>query len=301
MYRRPKPQLRFNVIVRYLPLHFDENDLHSLFGVIGPIISVKLMRVKTGSEGYGFVNFARQDDAQRAIEYFDGYKITDRKTLKVSWSVPGKRVGCKVFVTNIPLHWDKHDFELAFETRGRAEEVRLIGIRNGRSSGFILFFNSNYARRAIQRMNGFFPKNGKYPLRVELAIRTAQKIHQSIVNRADPSRHYVQDRHRPDFNLPSRMLEEIPDISVDASPPETSDQHRLFFFNVRPQMPKKFLKTLFEHYGEIIDLELQTDKNGQCLGMGFASFKNSKAIDLCHSGLNRAELHGQKLFIRLDI
>jgi len=300
MSKTNKVPLRYNLIVRYLPLDLDEENLHCLFSTVGKILSVKLMRVKTGSEGYGFVNFAKKEDAERAIECFNGYKISARKTLKVSWSVPGKRVACKVFVTNIPTHWDQYDFETAFQTKGIAEEVRLLGLRNGRCSGFILFFNAEYASRAIETMNGIVPKNGTLPLVVELARRTSQKIHES------PGKPRYKTPMGPGF----RIVDQFPsskqraDVSVARSTTSVDslpNKNTIFFFNACTHLPEMFIHSLFSHYGSVASFDIQRDQNGTFLGCGFAKYDDVRSVKLCYEGLNKANIHGKELCLRLDI
>jgi len=299
MSRPNKIPLRYNLIVRYLPLDLDEENLHCLFSSMGQILSVKLMRVKTGSEGYGFVNFAKKEDAERAIQYFDGYQISARKTLKVSWSVPGKRVACKVFVTNIPRHWDQYDFQIAFQTKGIAEEVRLLGLRNGRCSGFILFFNAEYAKRAIEAMNGVVPKNGTMPLIVEHARRTARKIHESPVQPIYNTSMGTGLR-KVDLNSSS---DEIADTAVATSPNKDPSPRKniIFFYNACTHLPEKFLQSLFSHYGTLVEFVVQKDQNGGFVGMGFADYEDIRSVKLCYEGLNRANIHGKQLCLRLGI
>jgi len=316
-------ELRNNIIVRYLPLDLDEDGLHAIFSSVGPIKSVKVMCVSTGSEGYGFVNFHNREDAERAIEIFNGYRITDRKTLKVSWSVPGKRVGCKVFVTNLPPHWTKIDFEHAFQTQGIAEEVRLVGMRNGRSSAFILYFNPMHAQQAIMRMNGKMVEGGIAPLRVELARRSADKIrphpalmHHQTFPSTRPSP-YMGSMPRSMWNHPrsieSRGLylrddsyEEMDKRSAkhvtdDAGPSTTTTNSvQLFFFNMSREMQPDFIRSLFGNYGDIKKLKLDFDNDGMFLGMGLLTFESSAAVGKVYAGLHNTELHGRKLQIKCD-
>ncbi|XP_014678286.1 PREDICTED: ELAV-like protein 4, partial [Priapulus caudatus] len=59
-----------NLIVNYLPQTMTQEEIRSLFGSLGEIESCKLIRDKTTgvSLGYGFVNYAKEDDAARAIQ-----------------------------------------------------------------------------------------------------------------------------------------------------------------------------------------------------------------------------------------
>uniref|UniRef100_A0A0D6QU29 Eukaryotic translation initiation factor 3 subunit G n=1 Tax=Araucaria cunninghamii TaxID=56994 RepID=A0A0D6QU29_ARACU len=64
-------------------------DLHELFKPFGNINRVYVaMDQKTGvSRGFGFVNFANREDAQRAINKLNGYGY-DNLILRVEWATP---------------------------------------------------------------------------------------------------------------------------------------------------------------------------------------------------------------------
>lgn len=91
-----------NLIVNYLPQTMTQEEVKSLFSSIGDVESCKLIRDKvTGkllmseisadahdvslgqSLGYGFVNYHRQEDADKAINTFNGLRLQN-KTIKVS-------------------------------------------------------------------------------------------------------------------------------------------------------------------------------------------------------------------------
>jgi len=288
MTRNQKKLLRYNVLVRYLPLDLTQEELYSLFSVVGSVSSVKLMCCsKTGSEGYGFVNFATEADAQRAIDYFDGHRITPRKCLKVSWSVPGQRLGCKVFVTNIPLHWEKSDFAAAFQALGKAEEVRILSLRNGRRSGFILFISAEQAQNAIETMNGYVPPGWHLPLCVELSKKDAKKLQKM-----------QYQRRRTEQQQQSSTLQNV--LQNNEVNSDYEHTRRLFFYNASTSLPKDFFNSLLGNYGEIQDLTLQTDNNGNFLGMGFVTYREEKSPRVCYEGLNEATLQGISLFIKMN-
>jgi len=271
-----KQSLRFNILVRYLPLRFNENDLYTLFSSAGQILSAKLMQHQGSSEGYGFVNFATRKDAECAINMFDGYRINARKVMRVSWSVPGLRLGCKVFVTNIPFHWSKRDFEIAFSAYDLAEEVRLLQIRHGRRSAFVLYKNPELAQNAIRSMNGVIPSGGMAPLRVELSKKNARQLNETSK--------VSEETHLPPTPSTGKIL-----------------SNTIFFVNILTWFDVSFLKSLFGTYGEVVDISLQRDMKGNFLGMGFATFKDVSSTRSCHRGLHNATLHGNNILIHLDV
>lgn len=96
---------RTNLIVNYLPQSMTQEEIRSLFSSMGDVESCKLIRDKfTGgfqlqnltpstmhycffflgqSLGYGFVNYHRQEDAEKAIASLNGLRLQN-KTIKVS-------------------------------------------------------------------------------------------------------------------------------------------------------------------------------------------------------------------------
>ena len=95
-------KLRTNLIINYLPQTMTQDEIKDLFGSIGAIESCKLVRDKTTgfivficsfsrfstsflgqSLGYGFVNFIRCEDAEKAVKTMNGLRLQN-KTIKVN-------------------------------------------------------------------------------------------------------------------------------------------------------------------------------------------------------------------------
>ena len=95
-----------NLIVNYLPQNMTQEEIRSLFSSIGEVESCKLIRDKVTGElrclscpaachdcvpsplagqslGYGFVNYVRPEDAEKAINTLNGLRLQN-KTIKVS-------------------------------------------------------------------------------------------------------------------------------------------------------------------------------------------------------------------------
>ena len=77
-------KIRTNLIINYLPQTMTQDEIKDLFTSIGAIESCKLVRDKaTGqSLGYGFVNFIRNEDAEKAVKTMNGLRLQN-KTIKV--------------------------------------------------------------------------------------------------------------------------------------------------------------------------------------------------------------------------
>jgi RNA recognition motif-containing protein len=66
-----------------LPYKTTEDELHQLFGQFGTVTSVKIVtdRVTGQSKGFGFVEMASADDAQKAIEGVNGSQFGGRSLI----------------------------------------------------------------------------------------------------------------------------------------------------------------------------------------------------------------------------
>ncbi len=77
------------IYVGNLSFQTTNQDLNDLFGTIGTVESANIIEDReTGrSRGFGFVEMASADDAERAIAEFNGKEV-DGRTLKVNEAKP---------------------------------------------------------------------------------------------------------------------------------------------------------------------------------------------------------------------
>jgi len=72
-----------------LPYSTTEEDLRALFGEVGTVESVELIKDReTGrSKGFAFVEMANQTDAEKAISTYNGFSL-DNRQIKVNIAKP---------------------------------------------------------------------------------------------------------------------------------------------------------------------------------------------------------------------
>ncbi|KAK8379301.1 hypothetical protein O3P69_019287 [Scylla paramamosain] len=152
-----------------------QEEIRSLFSSIGELESCKLIRDKvTGqSLGYGFVNYVRQDDAERAINQLNGLRLQN-KTIKVSYARPSSEAikGANLYVSGLPKSMTQQDLENMFRPYGSIITSRILcdnitGLSKG--VGFIRFDQRIEAERAIQKLNGTVPDGAAEPITVKFA------------------------------------------------------------------------------------------------------------------------------------
>jgi len=166
-----------NLIVNYLPQTMTQEEIRSLFASIGEVESCKLIRDKITagqSLGYGFVNYHRAEDAEKAINTLNGLRLQN-KTIKVSFARPSSEniKGANLYVSGIPKTMCQSELETLFAPYGRIITSRILcdSITAGLSKGvgFIRFDTRGEAERAIDKLNGTVPQGATEPITVKFA------------------------------------------------------------------------------------------------------------------------------------
>jgi len=164
-----------NLIVNYLPQTMSQEEIRSLFSSVGEVESCKLIRDKvTGqSLGYGFVNYHKIEDADKAINTLNGLRLQN-KTIKVSYARPSSEAikGANLYVSGLPKTMTQQDLELMFSSFGNIITSRILcdnmtGLSKG--VGFIRFDQRVEAERAINKLNGSVPEGSTEPITVKFA------------------------------------------------------------------------------------------------------------------------------------
>lgn len=166
---------RTNLIINYLPQTMTQDEIKDLFSSIGAIESCKLVRDKaTGqSLGYGFVNFNRTEDAEKAVKTMNGLRLQN-KTIKVSFARPSSESikFSNLYISNLPSTMTQQELENLFSDFGCIISSKILcNPKEGtaKSVGFIRFDQRSEAEMAISKLNGTIPKGFTEPINVKFA------------------------------------------------------------------------------------------------------------------------------------
>ncbi|KAL5275323.1 Sxl family protein [Megaselia abdita] len=164
-----------NLIINYLPQDMQDRELYSLFRTIGPINTCRIMRdYKTGySYGYGFVDFASEADAMRAINNLNGITVRNKR-IKVSFARPGGEQlrDTNLYVTNLSRSITDEQLETIFGKYGQIVQKNILRDKHTgtpRGVAFIRFNKREEAQEAISALNNVIPEGGTQPLTVRVA------------------------------------------------------------------------------------------------------------------------------------
>ncbi|XP_076051670.1 ELAV-like protein 1 isoform X9 [Oratosquilla oratoria] len=313
-----------NLIVNYLPQNMTQEEIRSLFASIGDLESCKLIRDKvTGgggggggefragasgagadlgggegergggqSLGYGFVNYVRTDDAERAINQLNGLRLQN-KTIKVSYARPSSEAikGANLYVSGLPKSMTQQDLEGLFRSYGSIITSRILcdnitGLSKG--VGFIRFDQRVEAERAIQKLNGTIPDGATEPITVKFANNPSNN------NKAVPplaaylsplARRFGGPIHHPAGRF--RYSPVSGDNLLGNSLLPASSSWCIFVYNLAPETEENILWQLFGPFGAVQNVKVIRDlQTNKCKGFGFVTMTNYDEAVVAIQSLN---------------
>uniref|UniRef100_A0A8C9NHI8 Polyadenylate-binding protein n=1 Tax=Serinus canaria TaxID=9135 RepID=A0A8C9NHI8_SERCA len=183
-----------NVYIKNFGDDMDDDRLREIFARFGNTLSVKVMMDNSGrSKGFGFVNFEKHEEAQKAVADMNGKEINGRvlyvgraqKRLERQSELKRKfeqmkqeRVnryqGVNLYVKNLDDGIDDERLRKEFSPYGTITSAKVM-TEGGRSKGFgfVCFSSPEEATKAVTEMNGRIVSTK--PLYVALAQRKEER------------------------------------------------------------------------------------------------------------------------------
>ncbi|KAL0348342.1 UNVERIFIED_CONTAM: Polyadenylate-binding protein 2 [Sesamum angustifolium] len=168
MYSHRDPSVRRsgtgNIFIKNLDKEIDHKALHDTFSSFGGILSCKVATDSSGqSLGYGFVQYASEESAQKAIEKLNGMLLNGKQVYvgpflrkqERQMSID-KTKFTNVFVKNLSESTTEEDLQKVFGEFGPITSTVVMRNDDGTSKcfGFVNFDNSDDAARAVESLNG---------------------------------------------------------------------------------------------------------------------------------------------------
>ncbi|XP_043189809.1 ELAV-like protein 1 isoform X13 [Amphibalanus amphitrite] len=294
-----------NLIVNYLPQTMSQEEIRSLFSSVGDVESCKLIRDKvTGqSLGYGFVNYHKIEDAEKAINTLNGLRLQN-KTIKVSYARPSSEAikGANLYVSGLPKSMTQQDLECMFAPYGSIITSRILcdnmtGLSKG--VGFIRFDQRVEAERAINKLNGTVPEGSTEPITVKFANNPSNNAkglpplaaYLPLARRMAGPIHHPAGRFR--YNIPvtgSRYSPMAGDLLANSLLPGTAMTGSgwcLFVYNLAPETEESILWQLFGPFGAVQNVKVIRDlQTNKCKGFGFVTMSSYEDALVAIQSLN---------------
>lgn len=154
---------RGNIFIKNLDKSIDHKALFDTFSQFGPILSCKIeLDEENGSRGYGYIQYANTESADRAVDKVNGMMLAGKKVF-VGPFVPRKeRVSqtnkkfTNIYVNNLEASLSDDELKSLFTEYGNIKSAVIMRDEAGKSKGFgfINFDTPEEAEKAVQAMNG---------------------------------------------------------------------------------------------------------------------------------------------------
>ncbi|ERE71628.1 polyadenylate-binding protein 1 [Cricetulus griseus] len=183
-----------NVYVKNLHMDMDEQGLQDLFSQFGKMQSVKVMRDSNGqSRGFGFVNFEKHEEAQKAVDHMNGKEVRGqllyvgraqkraerqselkRRFEQVKQERQNRYQGVNLYVKNLDDSINDERLKEVFSAYGVITSAKVMTeSSHSKGFGFVCFSSPEEATKAVTEMNGRIV--GTKPLYVALAQRKEER------------------------------------------------------------------------------------------------------------------------------
>lgn len=260
-------QASSSIYVGDLDPEVTETSLFEIFNAVGPVSSVKVcLNPQTQkSLGYGYVNFHKASDAERAIDTMNFASIKGRPC-RIMWSIRDKTVRDNgvgnIVIKNLDTSIDNKTLYDTFSMFGDILSCKVGTNSEGESLGygFVHYVNPASAKKAIEKINGMLIAEKKVTVE------------------------------------PYMKLEER------ASKSETTFTN-VYIKNVPSEWTEETLKAKLAGFGETTSVLIPKTESGDLKGYCFANFASHEAAQLCVDGvedgmiaaraLSKAELKNQ--------
>lgn len=236
-----------------------EHDLYRIFSMVGPVSSVFVCAdaVSSCSLGYGYVNFADCESAQKALD-LKNYEEVSGKNIRVMWAErdPNLRrcaVG-NVFIKNLNRNIDTRSLHDSLSQFGPILSCKVALDKDGKSKGygFVHFEYEEDAHECIEQVNG-------------KEIEGKEVTVGSFLPRSER----INDKEARFTNV--------------------------FVKNLAKNVDDHELKSLFESHGSITSLVVMKDTNGVSKGFGFVNFSTPEEAQIAVQSKHKYVFHGEEL------
>lgn len=243
-----------NVFIKNLEKSITQKQLLETFEQFGKILSCKIETDEKGeSKGYGYIQFASDEDGESAISGVNGMMLKDKVVFVGPFLSRKDREQnedfvqrfTNVYVKNLPDEYDDVKLTELFEKYGDTTSVLLAADDAGKSRcfGFVNFKEPESASKAVEELNGK-EIDGK-----ELFVNRAQKKGE----RQTELRHQFEQRRQ-------ERLSKYEGVN-------------LYVKNIDDDVDDDKLREMFEPFGTISSTKVMRDqKTNASRGFGFVCF-----------------------------
>lgn len=270
-----------NVFIKNLDKKITPRDLFDTLSCFGKILSLKIAHDEKGnSKGYGFVHFALEESATKAIDTMNGMKIEDKQVVFCNF-VPRKdrpntgsdRKFNNVYVKNFGEDMTDDKMSEMFKEFGEIISAKVMVTQGdepkSKGFGFCSFKNQEDAAKAVAALNNTTINNRT--LYVGRAQKKSERL--EVLRRQFESRPEKKPQYVTGINLYVKNL----DDRVD------DDQ----------------LHSEFARFGTITSCKVMTDQFGNSKGFGFVCYSNPEEAAMAVTEMSYKMINDKPIYVAL--
>ena len=274
------------LIVNHIPLQYAEEDLKKMFEPFGTIESANVvMDRQTGvSRGFGFVKFAAEESAKKAVEALNG-KVVEERAIHVDVSRPPK-VEMNLFVGGLAQTAKQEDLVAAFAPFGAVVECNIPpdpATGACRGYGFVRMGTRGAAHAAMEALHGKTVEvlSGTRPLTVKRA--------ESNGPAGRGARYGGEPRG---YHGAPRVPLAAAAAAAPVLPAPQQEGVCVFIYNIPHTMDEMGLRELFVKYGTVVRAQVMRNYNhargsyGASKGYGFVNMATTEEANNAIADLN---------------
>ncbi|KAK4477027.1 hypothetical protein RD792_016229 [Penstemon davidsonii] len=245
-----------------LDANVTDSQLYDLFSQIGDVVSVRVCRdlASRRSLGYGYVNYANPQDAERALEELS-FTPLNGKPIRIMYSHRDpsvRRSGSgNIYIKNLDKEIDHKALHETFSSFGNILSCKVATDASGQSLGygFVQYASDESAQNAIEKLNGML-LNGKQ-VYVGPFLRKQER-----------------------------------EMSV-----EKTKFTNVFVKNLSESTTEEDLKKVFGEYGSITSTVVIRNEDGASKCFGFVNFENAEDAARAVESLNGHEFDSKEWYV----
>jgi len=286
MWTQRDPSLRKsgkgNIFIKNLDTSIDHKTLHDTFAQFGQILSCKIeLDDKQGSKGYGYIQFATQEAAEKSTQMVNGMMLNGKKvfvgpfvTKKERMVANSSKKFTNIFVKNLPPSTTTDELKEMFAPFGPVSSAAIAGADSGQPKGFgfVNFENADSAENAVHEMNNKIVEgtaDGK-----PLFVGRAQKRHE----RDTELRHKFEQ-------MKMEQMTKYQGIN-------------LYIKNLDDDIDEEKLRSVFDPFGTITSCKVMSDSKGP-KGFGFVCFSSPEEATKAVTEMNGKIVANKPLYVGL--
>jgi len=283
MWSQRDPSLRKsgkgNIFIKNLDKKIDHKSLFDTFQQFGNILSCKIELDETNeSKGYGYIQFATQEAADKSIDKVNGKMLNGKKVYVGSFVPRKERIAeaqskkyTNVFIKNLDEKVDDEHLKNMFTPFGTIKSAIIMRDDQGKSKGFgfVNFENPEEAEDAVTKLND-----------TEIDGKTV------FVGRAQKKSERESELRSKFEQMKMEHMTKYQGVN-------------LYIKNLDDDIDDTKLRGIFDQFGTITSAKVMSDPKGGSKGFGFVCFSTPEEATKAVTEMNGKIVGSKPLYVAL--